>query len=253
MNAAAIVYTSQTGFTARYAALLAERTGLPCRPLKEAAALPRGTAVIYLGWLCAGGIKGLKGARRRFRTAAVCAVGMAAEVEEAKLRRDNRLEGVPLFYLRGGYAPEKLTAILDKVGDGSALVKTTQFGSCVFANKPGDGSAREQAASCQKVLGGFANICYEFATKRYRSNCINWGILPFTLDADTSFDYAPGDCVFVPGIRQAIENGIEDIPARVIRTDGAVEGLMLHVKGLTDDEKEIILDGCLMNYYAKRN
>jgi len=139
------------------------------------------------------------------------------------------------------------------VGDGSALVKTTQFGSCVFANKPGDGSAREQAASCQKVLGGFANICYEFATKRYRSNCINWGILPFTLDAGTSFDYAPGDCVFVPGIRQAIENGIEDIPARVIRTDGAVEGLMLHVKGLTDDEKEIILDGCLMNYYAKRN
>lgn len=153
----------------------------------------------------------------------------------------------------GGDAPEKLTAILDKVGDGSALVKTTQFGSCVFANKPGDGSAREQAASCQKVLGGFANICYEFATKRYRSNCINWGILPFTLDADTSFDYAPGDCVFVPGIRQAIENGIEDIPARVIRTDGAVEDLMLHVKGLTDDEKEIILDGCLMNYYAKRN
>ena len=111
MNAAAIVYTSQTGFTARYAALLAERTGLPCRPLKEAAALPRGTAVIYLGWLCAGGIKGLKGARRRFRTAAVCAVGMAAEVEEAKLRRDNRLEGVPLFYLRGGYAPERLTGL----------------------------------------------------------------------------------------------------------------------------------------------
>ena len=73
------------------------------------------------------------------------------------------------------------------------------------------------------------------------------------LDAGTSFDYAPGDCVFVPGIRQAIENGIEDIPARVIRTDGAVEDLMLHVKGLTDDEKEIILDGCLMNYYAKRN
>ena len=108
MNAAAIVYTSQTGFTARYAALLAERTGLPCRPLKEAAALPRGTAVIYLGWLCAGGIKGLKGARRRFRMAAVCAVGMAAEVEEAKLRRDNRLEGGPLFYLRGGYAPKQL-------------------------------------------------------------------------------------------------------------------------------------------------
>ena len=77
-------------------------------------------------------------------------------------------------------------------------------------------------------------------------------VLAKGLDAGTSFDYAPGDCVFVPGIRQAIENGIEDIPARVIRTDGAVEGLMLHVKGLTDDEKEIILDGCLMNYYAAR-
>ena len=62
----------------------------------------------------------------------------------------------------------------------------------MFANKPGDGSAREQAASCQKVLGGFANICYEFATKRYRSNCINWGMLPFTLDEDTAFDYSAG-------------------------------------------------------------
>ena len=151
-----------------------------------------------------------------------------------------------------GNASEKLTAILNQVGNGTELLKNTQFGSCVFANKPGDGSAREQAASCQKVLGGFANICYEFATKRYRSNCINWGIVPFTLDADTPFDYDNGDCVFVPGIRSAIQNGIEDIPAKVIRSNGAVEDLMLHVKGLTDDEKEIILDGCLMNYYAKR-
>ena len=151
-----------------------------------------------------------------------------------------------------GNAPEKLVAILDRVGNGAELLKNTQFGSCVFANKPGDGSAREQAASCQKVLGGFANICYEFATKRYRSNCINWGILPFTLDAGTAFDYDNGDCVFVPGIRSAIQNGIEDIPAKVIRSDGTVEDLVLHVKGLTDDEKEIILDGCLMNYYAKR-
>ena len=151
-----------------------------------------------------------------------------------------------------GNAPEKLTSLLDKVGDGASLLKTTQFGSCVFANKPGDGSAREQAASCQKVLGGFANICYEFATKRYRSNCINWGILPFTLDADTAFPYEAGDCVFVPGIRSAIENGAENISAKVIRVDGTVEDLMLHVRGLTEDEKEIILDGCLMNYYAKR-
>ena len=150
-----------------------------------------------------------------------------------------------------GKAPDQLRAILDKVGNSSELMNNTQFGSCVFANKPGDGSAREQAASCQKVLGGFANICYEFATKRYRSNCINWGILPFTIDKDIPFTYDNGDHVFVPGIRSAIENGIEDIPAKVIHADGSVTDLLLHVKGLTDDEKEIILDGCLMNYYAK--
>ena len=129
-----------------------------------------------------------------------------------------------------GNTPESLKSILDRVGDGAALMSTTQFGSCVFAN-----------------------ICYEFATKRYRSNCINWGILPFTLDKETPFDYQNGDCVFVPGIRAAIENGVEDIPAKVIRRCGSVEDILLHVKGLTADEKEIILDGCLMNYYAKNS
>ena len=153
---------------------------------------------------------------------------------------------------RAGDVPAHVLEVLGKVGDAKALAASTQFGSCVFANKPGDGSAREQAASCQKVLGGFANICYEFATKRYRSNCINWGILPFTLDRDTAFDYQPGDCVFVPGIRKAIESGAEDIPAKVICTNGTVHDLLLHVRGLTADEKEILLDGCLMNYYAKR-
>ena len=161
-----------------------------------------------------------------------------AEVESARL---------------AGEKPLQMKSILDKVGDGETLMETTQFGSCVFANKPGDGSAREQAASCQKVLGGFANICYEFATKRYRSNCINWGILPFTIDKEISFTYENGDCVFVPGIRKAIEAGMEDIPAKVIRSGGAVEDLLLHVRGLTADEKEIILDGCLMNYYAKHS
>ena len=154
---------------------------------------------------------------------------------------------------RAGDVSDHILEVLGKVGDARALAANTQFGSCVFANKPGDGSAREQAASCQKVLGGFANICYEFATKRYRSNCINWGILPFTLDKDTAFDYQPGDCVFVPGIRKAIEEGREDIPAQVICTDGSVHDLLLHVRGLTADEKAILLDGCLMNYYAKRN
>ena len=115
---------------------------------------------------------------------------------------------------REGTLSEHLRQVLSQVGDADRLAESTQFGSCVFANKPGDGSAREQAASCQKVLGGFANICYQFATKRYRSNCINWGILPFTLDEGTPFDYESGDCVFVPHIRQAVEQGREDIPAK---------------------------------------
>jgi len=151
-----------------------------------------------------------------------------------------------------GKEPAKVMAALAQVGDASALIKNTAFGSCVYANRPGDGSAREQAASCQKVLGGYANIAIEYATKRYRSNCINWGIIPFTIDADASFDYAQGDYVFVPQIREAIETGKEDIPAKVITKDG-VKDILLHVKGLTDDEKEIILRGCLMNYYAARN
>ena len=146
-----------------------------------------------------------------------------------------------------------MVRVLGAVGDADELLKNTQFGSCVFANKPGDGSAREQAASCQKVLGGFANICYEYATKRYRSNCINWGILPFTLAEGDEFPYEDGDFVFVPGIRAAIESGQEEIPAKAIRKDGSVSDLLLYVKGLTADEKEIILRGCLMNYYAAQN
>ena len=153
---------------------------------------------------------------------------------------------------RADSSPEALRAVLAHFGDADALMKTTQFGSCVFANKPGDGSAREQAASCQKVLGGFANICYEFATKRYRSNCINWGMLPFTLDADTPFDHQPGDYIFVPDVRKLVGQGSEDFPAMVLRADGSKTPLVLHVRGLTDDEREILLDGCLMNYYAKR-
>ncbi len=154
---------------------------------------------------------------------------------------------------RNGDAPKELMSVLSKVGDASKLISATQFGSCVFANKPGDGSAREQAASCQKVLGGFANICYEFATKRYRSNCINWGILPFTLAEGTNFPYSEGDYVFVEGIRKSIIDGKEEFAAKVITTDGNVKDITLYVKGLTEDEKEIILDGCLMNYYKNHS
>ncbi|MBQ5986356.1 MAG: hydratase [Clostridia bacterium] len=154
---------------------------------------------------------------------------------------------------RAGEKPEKLVKVLSKVGDAEQLLQNTQFGSCVFANKPGDGSAREQAASCQKTLGGFANICYEYATKRYRSNCINWGILPFTLADGTPFPYEDGDFVFVPGIRAAIENDREEIPAVAVKKDGTTEPLTLYIKGLTGNEKTILLEGCLMNYYAAQN
>ncbi len=151
---------------------------------------------------------------------------------------------------RAGERPEKLVRALSRVGDAQALLGATEFGSCVFANRPGDGSAREQAASCQRVLGGLANICYEYATKRYRSNCINWGMLPFTLAPDAPFPYEPGDLVFVPGVRQALLDGAETFAAQVIRHDGTVEPLTLYAAGLTADEREILLEGCLMNYYA---
>ena len=153
---------------------------------------------------------------------------------------------------REGSNPSDILAALSRVGEAEALLNTTQFGSCVFANKPVYGAAREQAASCQKVLGGLANICYEFATTRYRSNCINWGMLPFTLDEGTPFDYTPGDLVFVPDVRKRLEKGCEDFPAEVLRQTGEKAELLLHVKGLTPDERDILLDGCLMNYYAKR-
>ena len=94
-----------------------------------------------------------------------------------------------------------------------------------------------------------ANIAYSYATKRYRSNCINWGIVPFTLDESTPFDYQPGDYLFVPGIKEAVRNGKEDIPGKVATSSG-VKDILLHVKGLTEDEKAIILEGCLINYYA---
>ena len=150
---------------------------------------------------------------------------------------------------RAGHVPADVEAVLAKVG---AKAGDTSFGSCVFANKPGDGSAREQAASCQKVLGGDANICYEYATKRYRSNCINWGIVPFTIDKDVKFDYVQGDYVFVPGIRKAILDGKEEIDAKVVTKEGVTD-IKLYFKNLTPAERQILADGCLMNYYAAHN
>lgn len=147
---------------------------------------------------------------------------------------------------QGGETPAEIVEVLAKVGGD---IKKTTIGSCVFAKRPGDGSAREQAASCQKVLGGFANVCYEYATKRYRSNCINWGIVPFTIEKDVEFNYTENDYLYVPGIREAILSGKEEIPAKVITANG-VNDITLYCKGLTDAEKQIITEGCLMNYYA---
>ena len=123
--------------------------------------------------------------------------------------------------------------------------ETTSLGSAIFANKPGDGSAREQAASCQRVLGGAANIAIEYATKRYRSNCINWGMVPFTTEA---FPYETGALLFVPGIRKALEAGEEQIKGYVLQGEEKQE-IQLYMQGLTAEERQILLDGCLMNYY----
>ncbi|MEG1548018.1 MAG: hydratase [Clostridia bacterium] len=148
---------------------------------------------------------------------------------------------------RDGDTPPELADIMRSVG---AQAQYCALVSCVFANKPGDGSAREQAASCQRVLGGGANICYEYATKRYRSNCINWGILPFTIDKLTPFDFEAGEYIYVPNIRQAVAEGISDIPAKAI-SGGKISELMLHISALTPTERQILLDGCLMNYYTR--
>ena len=149
-----------------------------------------------------------------------------------------------------GLVPPELEAVLAKLGLPKDTAKTMQLGSVIFANKPGDGSAREQAASCQRVLGGCANICYEFATKRYRSNCVNWGMLPFTLEPGTEFTAEPGDFIFVPDVKRKVEAGDECFPATVLRADGSVYSLTLWLKNTSAEERELLLRGCLMNHYA---
>jgi aconitate hydratase len=126
-------------------------------------------------------------------------------------------------------------------------IRARGFASCIFAECPGDGSAREQAASCQRVLGGAANICRKFATKRYRSNCINWGMLPLVLDPEVPFDYKPGDRVEIPGVRKAILSGADTLRGTI-----AGKPVTFTIGPLTQEERQILLDGCLMNYYASR-
>lgn len=122
----------------------------------------------------------------------------------------------------------------------------TGFGSTIFAVKPGDGSAREQAASCQKVLGGWANIANEYATKRYRSNLINWGMLPFLIE-EGELPFKNLDYLFIPAIKKAVEDKTDEITAYVVR-DGGLQEFKLSLGELTDEERQIILKGCLINY-----
>ena len=127
-------------------------------------------------------------------------------------------------------------------------IENTMIGSIIYANKPGDGSAREQAASCQKVLGGCANIAIEYATKRYRSNCVNWGMIPFVTKDELHFER--GTAIYVEGIKKAIENLDESVTAKIY-SNGGVSEITLYLTGLSDAEKDILLSGCLINYYKK--
>ena len=122
----------------------------------------------------------------------------------------------------------------------------TEYGSMIYAVKPGDGSAREQAASCQRVIGGLANIVSEYATKRYRSNVMNWGMVPFQLTGRPCFEV--GDYVYVPGIRAALDGDLSDVPAWVVRADGGVEKVELYVADMTPEERAIVKAGCLINF-----
>lgn len=142
---------------------------------------------------------------------------------------------------------EVMAAVKTKFADASH--ENTGFGSTIYAVKPGDGSAREQAASCQRVLGGLANIAKEYATKRYRSNLINWGMLPFIYE-ESDLPFTNGDYIFVPQIAKAIREKAVEIPAYVIK-NGALKEFTLKMGELTDDERDIILKGCLINYNNK--
>ncbi|MBQ9324192.1 MAG: hydratase [Clostridia bacterium] len=123
----------------------------------------------------------------------------------------------------------------------------TDIGSAIYANMPGDGSAREQAASCQRVMGGSANFARQYATKRYRSNCINWGMTPFLVEDPDVF--ALGDYIFVPGIRDAILKGVPSLTAYAVKEDGSVTPFTVSFGDLTGPERQILVDGCLINYY----
>ena len=170
-------------------------------------------------------------------------VGLAKEIqaaENARLKDECPCDAFP-----------ELGAAMKVIKEKFPELHHNQFGigSTIYAVKPGDGSAREQAASCQKVLGGWANIAKEYATKRYRSNLINWGMLPFIFEEE-ELPFKKGDYIFIPGIASAIKDKLTDIKAYVVK-GAELREFTLKLGELTDDERDIILKGCLINYNRK--
>ena len=172
-------------------------------------------------------------------------VGLAKEVQKAEKAREADscpLEAFPELE-NAWKAMKEITPDADS--------RNTGIGSTIFAVKPGDGSAREQAASCQRVIGGLANITKEYATKRYRSNVMNWGMIPFQMVEEPEFEV--GDYIYVPGAKAALDGDLKDIKAYVINADTkAVKEISLYVADMTADERKIVKAGCLINYNRAR-
>ena len=173
-------------------------------------------------------------------------VGRTKMVKELEIAREKGLDPVK--------EDADLAVVLDtlhKYDEWSHVpLQNTEIGSVIYANKPGDGSAREQAASCQRVIGGLANISQEYATKRYRSNVINWGMLPFQFKGKTT-DFEVDDYIFVPNIRKTLETDLQNIPAYIVK-GGNMLPIMLYINALTEEEKKIIKDGCLINFNRQK-
>ena len=172
-------------------------------------------------------------------------VGKAKEVQKAEKAREAGQNPVDALPEVGGV----FEALKSNLPQYKIDNDTVGIGSTIFAVKPGDGSAREQAASCQKVLGGWANIACEYATKRYRSN-LNWGMLPFIYESE-ELPFKNGDYIFVPEIVEAVKNKATDVQAYVVDDDKNVKPFTLKLGEMTDDERDIILKGCLINYNRK--
>ena len=168
------------------------------------------------------------------------------------VRRSKEMRQIERDRRAGKGLPEEVLAVYAALTRSGVAndPERTDVGSAIFANMPGDGSAREQAASCQRVMGGSANFARQYATKRYRSNCINWGMVPFLVEDPEVFGL--GDYVFVPGLRKAVLDNAPRITAYAIKPNGAVTPFEVATGALTEPERSIICDGCLINYYRNR-